>query len=334
MFRTRRFPHCLISAAGLALAVAGCARPAALPTVATEVILPGEDQLTPPEQVTAPAAEPETSSTQPAAAVETAAAAVPPAAAESPAAEPAPAQTTPAVTETPAAATATGGEFASFRGRVTVAGPVPSFPPLKSPGDPTVAPADQVCVANGIPDESVVLGADGGLANVFVFAKKLPAGVKAPPPPAEPAVLNQKDCRFLPQALVFRAGQPLLMTNSDSVGHNVRTTAITKSINETVAPNNTTGVAITYKKGEKQPVQTRCDIHAWMLAWHLPLDHPYAAVTDAEGRFEIPNLPPGDWEFTVWHGRAKDIQRSFKFKATAGQTLSQDFSVPAAQLSQ
>jgi hypothetical protein len=206
------------------------------------------------------------------------------------------------------------------------------LPPLKAAGDPTVQ--DKVCVAKAIPDDSVIIGADNGLANVFVFAKKLPAGVKAPPPPTDPAVLDQQGCRFVPQAMVFRAGQPLLMKNSDPVSHNVRTTALSMAINQIVPPNDTTGIAVTYKKPERMPVQTKCDIHAWMLAYHFPLDHPYAAVTDADGNFTIPDLPPGDWEFVVWHGRAGNIERSFKFKATAGQALTQEFVVPSAKLSQ
>ena len=172
------------------------------------------------------------------------------------------------------------------KGRVKVDGAVPPLPPLKAAGDPTVQ--DKICVAKAIPDDSVVVGANNGLANVFVFAKKLPAGVKAPPPPTDPIVLDQQGCRFVPQAMVFRAGQPLLMKNSDSVSHNVRTTALSMAINQIVPPNDTKGIAVTYKKPERMPVQTKCDIHAWMLAWHLPLDHPGPQLlTPGDGAVEV-----------------------------------------------
>jgi len=316
-------------------ALVGCARPIAPQTVATEVIFPGEQKLTLPEAVAAPA------ESAPAESVatpnETKSAAEPVVAAATSAAEPS--ASTPAAqpAETSTAATSpatgsTGTEFAAFKGRVRVDGSVPSLPLLKAAGDPMVQ--DKICVVKAIPDESVIVSPSGGLANVFVFAKKLAAGVKAPPAPTEPAVLDQQGCRFVPQAMVLRAGQPLLMKNSDPVAHNVRTSAIAMSINQILTPNNTTGLAVTYKRPEKMPVQTKCDIHAWMLAYHFPLDHPYAAVTDADGKFEIPNLPAGDWEFVVWHGKAGNIERSFKFKATAGQVLTQDFSVPASNLSQ
>jgi hypothetical protein len=330
-------------AACLALAgLVGCARPIEPQLTATEVILPGEQKLTPPEAVAASAAEgTESESTDSAAApeqtkssVESQVAATTPAAepsAATPAAEPAATPASGSATA-PAATESTGTEFAAFKGRVKVDGSVLPLPPLKAAGDPSIK--DAICVAKAIPDESVIVGADGGLANVFVFAKKLPAGVKAPPPPTDPVVLDQQGCRFVPQAMVFRAGQPLLMKNSDPVSHNVRTAAIAMSINQIVTPNNTTGIAVTYKRPEKMPVQTKCDIHAWMLAYHFPLDHPYAAVTDANGNFTIPDLPPGDWEFVIWHGRAGNIERSFKFKATAGQAMTQEFVVPSAKLSQ
>jgi hypothetical protein len=271
--------------------------------------------LTPPEAVKAPAAAKPAETG--AASQETKSESPPAVAAATPASEPGAATPAAAPSAAPAATESTGTEFAAFKGRVKVDGSVPSLPPLKPAGDPSVQ--DKICVAKAIPDESVIVSADGGLANVFVFAKKLPAGVKAPPPPTEPAVLDQQGCRFVPQAMVFRAGQPLLMKNSDPVSHNVRTSAIAMSINQIVSPNNTTGIPVTYKKAERMPVQTKCDIHAWMLAYHFPLDHPYAAVTDADGKFEIPN---------------RNIERSFKFTATAGRALTQDFSVPAAKLSQ
>lgn len=315
-----------------ALFVAGCAKQDNAPRVATRVILPGEQVLTSP--IAPAAAEPGSSEAEAAPAATTASPDAPAstASATTPASEPSVA-TAPAATAAAAPASSgetTGTEFAAFRGRVTVNGGVPSLPPLKPAGDPSVK--DAVCVKNAIPDDSVVVSADGGLADVFVYAKKLPAGVTPPPPPTEPAVLDQQGCRFVPQAMVFRVGQTLLMKNTDPVAHNVRTTAIAMPINQIVPLSNTTGIPVTYKKAERMPVQTKCDIHAWMIGWHFPLDHPYAAVTGPDGSFEIKDLPAGDWEFVIWHGRAGNVERSFKFKAATGQVVTQDFSVPAAKL--
>lgn len=36
----------------------------------------------------------------------------------------------------------------------------------------------------------------------------------------------------------------------------------------------------------------------------LVLPHPYMAVSDAQGRFEIKNIPAGKWAFQFWHEKA------------------------------
>lgn len=330
MTPNRKALFCLLPVAGLLLAGGGCAQHDDSPTTATRIIMPGDQELTKPEapEVSSEPAAPPPAATgsQPAPQV---AATTP--AASAPAAE---STTTPSAEPTTATAPAetTGTEFAAFRGRVTVNGTAPALPSLRVAGDPAVK--DRVCVEKAIPDESVVVGEGGGLADVFVYAKRLPPGVKAPPPPTEPAVLDQLGCRFIPQAMVFQVGQPLQMKNSDPVSHNVRTSGLTTPINQILSPNNQEGIEVQYKRPERVPVGTKCDIHAWMLSWHLPVDHPYAAVTGADGSFEIADLPAGAWEFVIWHGRSGYVEKSYKFQAASGQVVRQDFSVPAAKLSQ
>ena len=38
-----------------------------------------------------------------------------------------------------------------------------------------------------------------------------------------------------------------------------------------------------------------------MKAHHLPLEHPLATVTDADGKFEIMNAPMGKYQLLLWH---------------------------------
>ena len=58
------------------------------------------------------------------------------------------------------------------------------------------------------------------------------------------------------------------------------------------------------------------------------LDHPYFAITDADGSFSIPDLPPGEYVIEAWHerlgtqeasitvGEQETIEHSFSFTAT------------------
>jgi hypothetical protein len=50
------------------------------------------------------------------------------------------------------------------------------------------------------------------------------------------------------------------------------------------------------------PAKVVCSIHPWMVAYLLPRENGYFAVTDDEGRFEIANVPAGEEiELQVWH---------------------------------
>lgn len=47
----------------------------------------------------------------------------------------------------------------------------------------------------------------------------------------------------------------------------------------------------------------QCDAHEWMGAAIRVYDHPYFAVTGADGSFEIMGVPPGKHTLAVWHGK-------------------------------
>ena len=225
--------------------------------------------------------------------------------------------------------TDTGGDTVTFKGRVTIEGARPQLPALVAAGDANVK--DEVCKENDVPDDSV-RGEGDGLADVFIYVRKMPDGVEVPATPEDPVALDQMGCRFVPQGMFVRVGQTLLMKNSDPVSHNVRTGILSNPINQIVQPNDQEGIPVTYERAERVPVQTRCDLHVWMSAYHLPVETPWNAVTAMDGSFEISGIPPGEWEFTVWHGAKGYIEKSFEFEASAGQTVEQNFSVPASEL--
>ena len=47
-------------------------------------------------------------------------------------------------------------------------------------------------------------------------------------------------------------------------------------------------------------VTVRCDIHDHMRALILGLDTPHFVVTDAEGRYRLPAVPPGRYVLKAW----------------------------------
>jgi uncharacterized protein (DUF2141 family) len=47
-------------------------------------------------------------------------------------------------------------------------------------------------------------------------------------------------------------------------------------------------------------IPVKCNIHHWMRAYIGAVQHPYFAVTGADGTFEIKNLPPGEYSVAAW----------------------------------
>jgi plastocyanin len=186
----------------------------------------------------------------------------------------------------------------TLKGKVVFDGAFSTLPPLYVKGGDVKDAA--VCAAVEAPNESILVK-DGGLANVFIYLKKAPK-VASDTVPSTNLIFDQKNCVFHPHAMIVRTGQTVRVLNSDPIAHNTHTNGKkTTSFNSIVNPNETVGVPLVYKQAEQEPISVVCDIHAWMRAYHLPIDHPFAAVSAADGSFEIKDLPAGKHEFKVWH---------------------------------
>jgi hypothetical protein len=150
----------------------------------------------------------------------------------------------------------------------------------------------------------IVDSATKGIKNVIVYlpkptkvnddAKKVAAAAKV--------VFDQKDCIFEPHVLALMAGVPMILKSSDPTNHNVNIKLKNSPFNSTVAPGKE--LAFVPSAAERTPGAVVCDIHGWMTAWWMVLDHPYFAVTDAKGNFEIPNVPAGTQKVVVWQEAA------------------------------
>jgi len=188
----------------------------------------------------------------------------------------------------------------TLTGRVVLDGARPTLAALVAKGTSKVDPT--VCAKDGaIPDQGFVVSSDGGIANVFIYLAKSPK----PPEggfelPEKQDVLNQAGCVFIPHALIWRAGVPFKLRNGDNANHNILMATSRNGLpNDTMLPG--TSTTKTFANSEKAPFKATCSIHGWMEFRALVVDHPYAAVTDKDGRFEIPNLPAGEHSFRVWH---------------------------------
>ncbi len=215
------------------------------------------------------------------------------------------------------AATGAGGDLV---GVVLFDGTPPILPPVIAQGSD--AKDKEVCSVNAIPDERLVVDpASKGVQNVFVFFDKAPAGA-SPVPPPEKQIFDQKGCKFIPHAMIVRTKQPLLILSDDGVGHNTHTyPGRNAGFNGGIKPNDRTGVPITYVQPEREPFKVVCDIHSWMKAYHLPLDHGFAAVTNEKGEFTIKGLPAGTHTLKVWHESGNLLERALKVTIPSKEPL-------------
>lgn len=206
----------------------------------------------------------------------------------------------------PAVETAPAG-YGNLVGTITFEGTPRNLSPIIAAGDTTVKDA-AVCSVMAVPDESLVVNAGNkGIANAVIFLEKRPAFVKPElaTPPANAVFFDQKGCRFLPHVLTVQVGQQLLVISGDAIPHNTHTYPNRNNpFSQLIGVNDRSGVPCNYKKSESTPLEVRCDFHPWMKAYHFPVDHPYFAVTDKDGKFKIEGLPPGKHSFNVWHERA------------------------------
>jgi hypothetical protein len=224
----------------------------------------------------------------------------------------------------------------TLRGVVTFKGAAPKRRVIVAKGDPKIEKEEdrKVCAAEDLLSDELIVNesADNGVANVCIYLRNLPSGYKAPAPPEEPAVFDQKGCRFIPHVLFVRAKQKVLIKSGDPLVHNTHTNPVKNTgFNKAISPEDREGQPLTYDKGESVPVSVNCDYHKWMKGWHLVLDHPFGAITDENGKFEIKGLPPGKYEFVVWHESPGYLDRKLAVEIKADKVTEEKLSYTAAK---
>jgi plastocyanin len=196
---------------------------------------------------------------------------------------------------------------AEIQGRVLVAAPLPA------PAKVAVTIDQYVC---GTEKESgdLVVSAAREVRNVVAWLQNPPPGGTGAGPPAATQV-DQKECVFIPRVVLVQRGGTVEFLNSDRLLHNIH------GMPKGNAPFNRTqprgrNIPITFAHPEV--IRINCDLHSWMRGWVVVAEHPYYAISDAQGRFRFDNLPPGTYTLNLWHERLGTATR--KVNVTEGPT--------------
>ena len=224
----------------------------------------------------------------------------------------APASSTAAAPAAPAVDPATA---ATVTGKVKFEGTAPPPQTIKLSSDPYCEKANP-----GLTSETEVVGKDGSVGNVFIYVKD-GLGNRTFPTPSQAVVLDQKGCHYTPHVLGIQVGQPLQIVNSDDTLHNVH--GIPKDNKEFNQGQPIQGMKMTHTFSTKEVmIPFKCDVHGWMNAWIGVLDHPYYAVTTADGTFSLKGLPPGTYTIEAWHEKLGTQTQT----VTVGEKESKDIS--------
>lgn len=209
-----------------------------------------------------------------------------------------------------AASAATAADWATVKGQILF--PADKEIPKRDPLN--VTQDKDHCLSKGaIQDESVIVNPKTrGVKNVVVWLRPDDKSPKAKfeaeqihpddgkRKPAEVAI-DQPCCMFVERITIARPGDKLVVKNSAPVAHNFFWSSGNNGEYNVTVPKMEKWAMPEAIKAESPPIQYKCTIHGWMTGYVRVFDHPYYAVTDADGKFEIKNAPVGNFRIVYWH---------------------------------
>jgi hypothetical protein len=154
-------------------------------------------------------------------------------------------------------------------------------------------------------DPLIQVGPDHAVENAVVYLAEVVKG-KAWSPAGKPPELDNKKCRFVPGVQVIRAG-PLEVVNDDPVLHNTHGYYGKRTAFNMALPNQ--GQRIPTELTRAGAVKVDCDAHGWMEGWIYVIDNPYYAITGADGKFSITDVPAGKYTLVAVQSFTGPVQQ-------------------------
>jgi plastocyanin len=178
------------------------------------------------------------------------------------------------------------------------------------------------------PTAETIVASNGKLQNVFVYIKDGLTGQYAAP--AQAVTIDQNGCTYIPHVTGVQVGQTLEFKNSDGLLHNVKAVPANQPGFNISQPNNMSSPR-TFNTAEVM-VPIECNVHGWMKAYVGVLDHPYFAVSGADGTFSIQNLPAGTYTVEAWHEKLGTQTQQVTVAANETKDITFDFNAAATAM--
>lgn len=186
----------------------------------------------------------------------------------------------------------------AIKGTVVLKGTAPELKKL------AVTIDQYVCGKEKDPEELIV-SPQGGIRSAVVWLDKPPAtgGGEAL---ASTTSMDQKECTFAPRVVVVPAGGKIDFLNSDRLLHNLHASPTANPPFNRTQPK---GRTITIAFSHPEIIRVTCDLHSWMRSWVVVAEHPFYALTNGAGEFELRGLPAGRYTLKVWQERLGTVSR-------------------------
>jgi plastocyanin len=216
------------------------------------------------------------------------------------------------------------GGAGTIQGHVRLAGKAPGNAVIRMGMDPKCADANR---GKQTVDEIVAVTRDGSLANVLV---QLEGPFPETPVPAEPVVIDQRDCLFAPRVVAARVGQVIQFKNSDPLLHNVHGMSAAANSFNLAQPMKDMVSEVKLQEEPGGLLHVKCDVHRWMSEYIGVVEHPYFAVSDRGGAFTIRGVPAGEHTLVAWHEKYGALKQSVA--VAAGGTAPVELTYPGEAL--
>ncbi len=207
-------------------------------------------------------------------------------------------------------------------GKVNFKGAKPAIPKIKMNAD---AKCIKLHTGKEVTSEQVVVNPNNTLRYVFVYVKRGLEGKKFPVS-TEKATIDQRGCMYSPHVFGIMVNQPIEIVNDDPLLHNIHALPKNSAQFNIAQPKQGMKMVRTFTTPEIM-VKVKCEVHNWMACYVGVLEHPFFAVTDEKGNFEIKNLPAGEYELEAWH--EKYGTQTMKVTVDAAGTKSVEFTYEA-----